>query len=56
MKEKIETLLIISKSLDLTDNVIEAEIIKERLNQENKELIIPVVGEFSSGKMTLINS
>lgn len=56
MKEKIETLLIISKSLDLTDIVIEVEIIKERLNQENKELIIPVVGEFSSGKTTLINS
>ena len=56
MKEKIESLLNISKSLDLIDIVTEVEFIRERLGQENTELIIPIVGEFSSGKTTLINS
>ena len=56
MKEKIETLLGISKSLGLNDVEAEIQFITERLNQKNKELIIPIVGEFSSGKTTLINS
>jgi GTPase SAR1 family protein len=56
MKEKIETLLGISKSLGLNDIETEVEFIKERLNQVNPNLIIPIVGEFSSGKTTLINS
>ena len=56
MKEKIETLLGISKSLGLIDIEAEIQFIIERLNQKNKELIIPIIGEFSSGKTTLINS
>nr|WP_315234073.1 dynamin family protein [uncultured Flavobacterium sp.] len=56
MKEKIETLLGISRSLGLIDIEAEIQFIIERLSQKNKELIIPIVGEFSSGKTTLINS
>lgn len=56
MKEKIETLLEISKSLGLSDVTTEIQFVTERLSQKNKELIIPIIGEFSSGKTTLINS
>lgn len=56
MKEEIKKLLVISEALDLNDITNELNYIEQRVNQENTQLIIPIVGEFSSGKTTLINS
>ena len=46
----------IARSLDLNDVLVELEFIENRLADKNKQVIIPIVGEFSSGKTTLINS
>ena len=56
MMETIELLYNIAQYLGLSN--IEAEIhsIKHRLSQENSSLLLPLVGEFSSGKTSLINS
>ncbi|MCC9063602.1 dynamin family protein [Flavobacterium piscisymbiosum] len=56
MNKNIEKLLFISESLGLNDIIIELKFIEQRSNEVNKELVIPIVGEFSSGKTTLINS
>lgn len=55
MKE-IELLKNIAEELQLEDILIEVQNIETRLNTVNKEIIIPIVGEFSSGKTTLINA
>lgn len=53
---KIEKLLDICQSLKLDDIYNDLTLIKGRLDQPNKEIIIPLVGEFSSGKTSLINT
>lgn len=54
--ESIQTLKSIAENLGLTDVIVELEIIADRLSQTNSEIILPIVGEFSSGKTTLVNS
>lgn len=54
--DKIEQLLHIAEYLGLGNVVSELEAIDLRSKQENANLILPLVGEFSSGKTTLINS
>jgi GTPase SAR1 family protein len=46
----------IAEKLDLQRIYNGLERIKERQQQENKELIIPLVGEFSAGKTSLLNA
>lgn len=53
---KINTLLDISKSIDRPDIVAELELLKIKSEQPDKEIIIPLVGEFSSGKTSIINA
>ena len=53
---KIETLHNIAEYLGLDNIVSELEAIDMRSKQENASLILPLVGEFSSGKTTLINA
>lgn len=54
--EKIELLIEAAKELGLQDIQKSLEGIKQRNCQPNAELIIPLVGEFSSGKTTLLNA
>lgn len=54
--EKIEQLLNIAEYLGLSNIVGELKTIELRSKQENANLILPLVGEFSSGKTTLINA
>lgn len=52
----VETLIGIAEYLGLSNIVSELNAIEVRSKQENANLILPLVGEFSSGKTTLINS
>ncbi|MBV7440099.1 dynamin family protein [Weeksellaceae bacterium TAE3-ERU29] len=52
----IEKLLEISKALKKEDTYNDLMLIKNRLEQPNKDIVIPLVGEFSSGKTSLINA
>lgn len=54
--DNLEKLLEISNYLGLSNITAELENIDLRSHQENANLILPLVGEFSSGKTTLINS
>lgn len=54
--DTIEKLLEISNYLGLSSITSELETIIFHSEQENANLILPLVGEFSSGKTTLINS
>ena len=54
--EQIKQLQTIAEYLGLADIKSELEAIEFRSNQENANLILPLVGEFSSGKTTLINA
>lgn len=54
--EKIELLMEAAKELGLQDIQKSLEGIKQRNSLPNAELIIPLVGEFSSGKTTLLNA
>lgn len=54
--EIINNLKEIASSLNLNDVFTEIFFIEERLKDPNKQLIIPIVGEFSSGKTTLLNA
>lgn len=53
---KIENLYNIANYLGLNNIVSDLEAIDMRSKQENANLILPLVGEFSSGKTTLINA
>ncbi len=53
MYDKLKT---IAEDLGCKDIVAEISRIEVRSNQENANLILPLVGEFSSGKTTLINA
>lgn len=52
----IETIRNIAKYLNLNNIISELNDIELRSNEENTPLILPLVGEFSSGKTTLINA
>lgn len=52
----INELLYISKSLKLDAIHNDLSLIKSRLDEPNKDIIIPLVGEFSAGKTSLINA
>ena len=52
----IDRIIQIAKELNLADKVNELEFYAERLKSKEKDLVLPLVGEFSSGKTTLINS
>lgn len=54
--EKISTLVEIAEYLGLDNITAELNSIELRSKQENANLMLPLVGEFSSGKTTLINS
>lgn len=52
----IQKLIQIAEALNLSDKANELRFYAERLESSDKDLILPLVGEFSSGKTTLINS
>lgn len=54
--ENIYQILGIASSLSFNDLTTDLERIKKRSEQVNTELIFPLVGEFSSGKTTLLNA
>lgn len=54
--DNIELLIDAAKELGLQDIQKSVEGIKLRNSQPNAELLIPLVGEFSSGKTTLLNA
>lgn len=54
--ENIDQLINIANYIGLQEIVIELEAIKTRTLQRNANIILPLVGEFSSGKTTLINA
>lgn len=56
MESKVNLIASIAEDLDLKDLLFEIEEIKQRLFAHNKEIIIPIVGEFSSGKTSLLNA
>jgi GTPase SAR1 family protein len=53
--EKLDYLLEVADTLKMKDVVLELNFINNRLNSESAELMLPIVGEFSSGKTTFIN-
>lgn len=52
----IANLISIAEDLNLQDKVRMLRFFADRLTSPDKDLILPLVGEFSSGKTTLINS
>lgn len=54
--ENISRILEIASSLGFDDLKKDLERINERSKQTNAELVFPLVGEFSSGKTTLLNA
>ncbi|MCL7765355.1 dynamin family protein [Polaribacter sp. Z014] len=53
--EEINYLIDIAEFLKKPNLIAELYYIKDRLNSETSELVLPIVGEFSSGKTTFIN-
>jgi len=51
-----DTLITIAQTLNLKGLVAELNQIRAKLLSDNAELILPLVGEFSAGKTTLINA
>lgn len=54
--ENIDKILEIATELGFSDLVVEAENVRKKLSDENSLLVLPLVGEFSSGKTSLINA
>lgn len=52
----MERILEIANELNQITIIKELEAIKQRRNSENVKIILPLVGEFSAGKTTLINA
>ena len=52
----LDNLLTIAENLQLHEQVKLLTLYKERIESPNKEVLIPLVGEFSSGKTSFINS
>ena len=55
MISHIDRLISIAQDISLTSEAAQLSYIKQRLTNGNCELILPLVGEFSAGKTTLIN-
>ncbi|SNR51065.1 Dynamin family protein [Lutibacter agarilyticus] len=53
--KKLNYLIDVAEFLKIDDVMVELNYIKNRLNSETTDLILPIVGEFSSGKTTFIN-
>lgn len=53
---EIQKIIEIANSVHRDDIVAELESLENRLNAPNKEIVMPLVGEFSSGKTSLINA
>ena len=53
---EIDRLITISHELGLLNEAAQLQLIKERSSKGDCELILPLVGEFSAGKTTLINA
>lgn len=53
---EIQKLIEIANSVNREDIIAELKSLENRLNAPNKEIVIPLVGEFSSGKTSLINA
>ena len=56
MEANIDRLISIAQDINLQNEAAQLSFIKQRFSDENCELILPLVGEFSAGKTTLINS
>lgn len=54
--DKINELRTIADYIGLTNVVEELSLLESRSKQDNANIILPLVGEFSSGKTTLINA
>lgn len=54
--DRIDTLTNIADFLGRTNVVNELNVIRQRSEQENSLILLPLVGEFSSGKTTLLNA
>jgi len=52
----IDRLIAISQDLGLLNETAQLQLIKERSSNDDCELVLPLVGEFSAGKTTLINA
>ena len=53
---KVEKLIEIAQNLEFKDLLQELQIIKSHEDSATCLLVLPLVGEFSSGKTTLINA
>ena len=56
MIQQIDRLIAIAQDVNLLSEAAQLSFIKQRFSDENCEMILPLVGEFSAGKTTLINS
>lgn len=56
MEQQIDILMQIAQNLGLQGVINQLTAIKQRSLQPNADLILPLVGEFSSGKTTLLNA
>lgn len=54
--KNISNLKEIAESLNLNNLILEINNLENKINQNNAELIFPLIGEFSAGKTTLINA
>ncbi|EHO07807.1 hypothetical protein HMPREF9714_02405 [Myroides odoratimimus CCUG 12901] len=53
---KLNFLLEVAEELKLQDVSLELSMIQDRMMSQNKDIIIPIVGEFSAGKTSLLNA
>ncbi len=53
LMENLDKFIDIAEYLELGNLVQELQTVKKRSRQENVTLVLPLVGEFSSGKTTL---
>lgn len=56
LNNDIDAIIAIADDLNLKDLSSDLSFLKSRIEQPNKDVIIPLVGEFSSGKTTLVNT
>lgn len=54
--EYINKLIQIAQFVNREEVATDLDLIKKRLNSNNKDIVIPLVGEFSSGKTSIINN
>lgn len=53
---EIEKLIEIAQDINMLSEAAQLCLIKQRSEDDNCELILPIIGEFSAGKTTLINA